>query len=302
MKAHEDSPLSKADGIVGGSRCETYGKPFDNHTATAALWSDWFSRKTRVNIVFDAVDVCMFNILQKCSREANKHHDDNMVDICGYAQNDWLCRDHEKPPIITGHEDARRDSVLNSNPDPILPMLNENQKGGVIDEPLRFYVSGPFTAPDANTRAKNIIKAKIIALTLAFKGHSVHCPHAATEFMDGHLPYQYFMDLDETIVKLWSNANFNIAPSPGANREVVWSLEKEDPVYTNLVDVPIVKGFEVNASNHPTSNVEQEKSPSNPISIVDEVKRTGSDETVCQNAEHQPQAKSCPAHGGYSEH
>ena len=92
-----NDPLSRAAEIVGGSRCETYGRPIDNHSCTAALWSAWLSRRLRTPITLTATDVCWFNILQKCSREANKHDDDNPVDVCGYAQNDWLCRQATKP-------------------------------------------------------------------------------------------------------------------------------------------------------------------------------------------------------------
>lgn len=37
---------------------------------------------------FDALDVCMFNVLQKVSRLAHtKDHRDSLVDICGYVAN-----------------------------------------------------------------------------------------------------------------------------------------------------------------------------------------------------------------------
>lgn len=280
MNAHSNSPLAQADKIVGGSRLKNYGTPLDNHSNTAALWGEWFSRKMRKEINFDAADVCMFNILQKCSREANSHHDDNMVDICGYAQNDWLCRDS----VL--QSDGCTEGPRNIE---IAPFENHPRPTELlVDEPLRFYVSGPFSAVLKEDRARNIMTAKVVAAILARKGHLVHCPHAATEFMDGHFPWQYFMDLDETIVKLWSNANFNIAPSPGADKEVNWSKEKGDPVYTRLIDVPTVKG--VNNGN-PAASVEQNQSISDTIRVVDEAQSNDSNETVRANSEHQAKAK-----------
>ncbi len=132
-----NDPLSRAAEIVGGSRCETYGKPIDNHSCTAALWSTWLSRKLRTPIMLTATDVCWFNILQKCSREANKHDDDNPVDVCGYAMNDWLCR-QEKTARIDRAMDAVTEQFKDSIPDELLEgaaVLQTPAAGSQMPEP-----------------------------------------------------------------------------------------------------------------------------------------------------------------------
>ncbi len=156
LSLFEGSPLEKAKEIVSGSRCETYGKPIDNHSCTAALWSSWLSRKLRTPITLTATDVCWFNILQKCSREANKHDDDNPVDVCGYAQNDWLCRQaapgqlwpEGTPPL--GIFDPQADTPPAPRRDPMDQTIVEHMMNEKIDQELGAFAPSEHEWLDKN--------------------------------------------------------------------------------------------------------------------------------------------------------
>ena len=98
--------LDEAAEITAGERQTHYGHPRDNHGCTAALWSAYLVRRVQVRLrdlsvtaqtgagrelehilTLDGRDVCMLNILQKVSRDANLRVHDNLVDIAGYARN-----------------------------------------------------------------------------------------------------------------------------------------------------------------------------------------------------------------------
>ena len=85
--------LDEANDLVDGPREHEYGHPIHNHTTTANMMNTFLERKYGKSIQLTWHDVCMFNILQKISREANKHTRDNLVDICGYARNIEKCFD-----------------------------------------------------------------------------------------------------------------------------------------------------------------------------------------------------------------
>lgn len=88
--------LDEAALVTSEARQWSYGTPADNHGRTAALWSAY------LGIPISTRQVCMLNILQKISRDANKLPPDaseaavresnrslrdNLVDIAGYARN-----------------------------------------------------------------------------------------------------------------------------------------------------------------------------------------------------------------------
>lgn len=75
------SVLEEASNVVNGPRRETYGHPRDNHSRTAAMWSAY------LGIPISMRQVCMLNALQKISRDVNKAHRDNLVDLAGWAAN-----------------------------------------------------------------------------------------------------------------------------------------------------------------------------------------------------------------------
>jgi len=84
--------LDEAAALVDGARNEAYGHPLDNHAATAAMFAIYLERKYGVSVPLDADDTCWFNILQKCSRDANLPRRDNLTDVAGYAHNIELVR------------------------------------------------------------------------------------------------------------------------------------------------------------------------------------------------------------------
>lgn len=78
-----------AASLVGGDRAKTHGDKLGNHTKIARLWTAYLE-----NISFDAqkcdldaTDVAMMMALLKIARtqSGGTHHDDNYVDLAGYA-------------------------------------------------------------------------------------------------------------------------------------------------------------------------------------------------------------------------
>ena len=61
-------------------RGETYGDPKPNMERTAALWSAYLGHQ------ITAHDVAMLMVLVKVSRAKVSVHDDNYLDIAGYAE------------------------------------------------------------------------------------------------------------------------------------------------------------------------------------------------------------------------
>lgn len=100
--------LEEAAGLTSGDRQKSYGHPSDNHGCTGALWTAYLLRRAqailgrmaidenRRGMIFMALrqlvtlgprEVCWLNVLQKCSRDANAHGRDNLVDAAGYLRN-----------------------------------------------------------------------------------------------------------------------------------------------------------------------------------------------------------------------
>lgn len=78
--------LASAEDAICGDRNADYGPPEVNHARTAALWSAY------LNVPITAREVCLLNILQKCSRDAHCQKYDNLLDIAGWAANGSVCR------------------------------------------------------------------------------------------------------------------------------------------------------------------------------------------------------------------
>ena len=86
-KPYHQTILDEAATVTEGDRNTFYGDPSVNHECTALMWSAYLSRLHTEEVVVKARDVCMMNILQKVSRDANMPKRDNLVDIAGYARN-----------------------------------------------------------------------------------------------------------------------------------------------------------------------------------------------------------------------
>jgi len=80
--------LDDAALVVDGDRNHFYGHPAENHGCTAELWTAYLRRRFGADIpALDVRAVCMLNVLQKVSRDANRPKRDNLVDIAGYVRN-----------------------------------------------------------------------------------------------------------------------------------------------------------------------------------------------------------------------
>jgi hypothetical protein len=71
--------------LVHGDRNQDYGHPEDNHGRTQRLWNAYL--KDKLSAPLSMRDVCMLNVLQKVSRDANRPKSDNLVDIVGWSLN-----------------------------------------------------------------------------------------------------------------------------------------------------------------------------------------------------------------------
>lgn len=93
----KETVLEEAARVVDGLRQASYGSPWDNHGCTAEMWTSFLRRRgilsPNVDVFLTAEDVCLMNILQKVSREANEHKRDNLVDTCGYSRNVELIKE-----------------------------------------------------------------------------------------------------------------------------------------------------------------------------------------------------------------
>lgn len=117
----------------------------------------------------------------------------------------------------------------------------EGKEQGRADEPLRIFISGPFTAGAESfaDKALHTMKAAQVGLALIKKGHLVYVPHTETLWWEGDLPYEKFLEMDLDKLTRWSTAVFRIeGSSPGADRECEVASEKGLPIYRSLDKVP----------------------------------------------------------------
>lgn len=77
---YTESILKQADKIINGSRRTSYGDANESFSNIAKAWSIIL----KIEVTKEQVDLCM--IMLKVVRESNKHKQDNLTDICGYAQ------------------------------------------------------------------------------------------------------------------------------------------------------------------------------------------------------------------------
>ena len=96
----EESILDEAYDLVHGARGADYGKPWDDFSRTALMWTAMFERP------FKAHEVALAMICVKLSRQMNADKRDNLVDIAGYAETcDLVLRHFEQ--ISAGLQDTR---------------------------------------------------------------------------------------------------------------------------------------------------------------------------------------------------
>jgi len=109
----------------------------------------------------------------------------------------------------------------------------------------RIYVAGPYTAPDARKVRQNVDEAIRIGCALIHKGWAPFIPHL-THYIwmhpDGDFPYETWTEIDMEWVRV-CQALYYIAPSPGADEELMVALKLGHPVYRSLEEVPDVSYF-----------------------------------------------------------
>lgn len=72
--------LNDAMNVICNDRQDQYGNAEDSFFEIAKLWTSY------LNATVTSFDVAMMMILLKIARcESNPYHNDNYVDICGYA-------------------------------------------------------------------------------------------------------------------------------------------------------------------------------------------------------------------------
>jgi len=126
----------------------------------------------------------------------------------------------------------------------------------IIPEPHRIYVAGPFTSETYLQHRQHLQAARNASIVLAGLGHWVHCPHEATDFLDGLHGYEWFLALDFTIIKYWSTALFLITPSPGATRELHYAESLDRTIFYDLSEVPrVVRPNDAHAGADPVSPI-----------------------------------------------
>ena len=87
--------LQECVDVITGDRNRDYGDPWENHERTAEIFRWWIKSRFDVDIAIGALDVCMFNDLQKSSRLANSiDHWDSWKDKAGYCGNAGVILDH----------------------------------------------------------------------------------------------------------------------------------------------------------------------------------------------------------------
>jgi len=90
-------------------RGSEYGHPRENFSTIAALWTAWGARRGWLAGTLTPKDVAFMNILQKISREAHAHKQDNLDDIEGYIEAFELAKGYKpaKPAVCAcGYQGA----------------------------------------------------------------------------------------------------------------------------------------------------------------------------------------------------
>lgn len=78
--------LDKAKKLIHGDRAKTYGSAEKSFQNIANFWNIYLNKKYGTALKMSSEDVANLMILMKISRNTGKYHEDNYVDIAGYAE------------------------------------------------------------------------------------------------------------------------------------------------------------------------------------------------------------------------
>ena len=74
-----DEILETAQKLISGDRADTYGDASENFKLIGKFWSAY------LGITVSAADVATLMALLKIARSRGSEHQDNWIDLCGYA-------------------------------------------------------------------------------------------------------------------------------------------------------------------------------------------------------------------------
>lgn len=77
--------LAKANACITGERPEDYGKPEDNFTTIAELWTVYLNSIMKNKVYISSEDVALMMALLKIARATTSNNPDNYIDLAGYA-------------------------------------------------------------------------------------------------------------------------------------------------------------------------------------------------------------------------
>lgn len=130
-----------------------------------------------------------------------------------------------------------------------------------MQEPLRIYIAGPYSARGAEFHdvprivMQNVNRAIEAGNEIIKKGHYPFIPHLSF-YVDvaanNQYPWDLWYDIDNSFLDLWANAFLYLAPSFGADQELdrfkkrntieVNGMWDTMPIFYNLNDIPCLKG------------------------------------------------------------
>ena len=74
-----DEILKTAGELISGDRADTYGDASENFKLIGKFWSAY------LGVTVNAADVATLMALLKIARSRGSEHQDNWIDLCGYA-------------------------------------------------------------------------------------------------------------------------------------------------------------------------------------------------------------------------